>query len=77
MAFASFVAGVAAFVWFFYLARKLGKERTGPPMSRLQNWFPWLPGEFSATGEKMRRQMNILLAVGWVFLILGLVLSPR
>jgi hypothetical protein len=76
MAFACFVAGAAAFLRFFYLAFRLNRERVGPPASKLQRLFPWLPGQFTPAGEKLRKQMNVLLGLGWIFLVAGLVLSP-
>ena len=77
LAFACFVAGTVAFSRFFYLALLVSKERVGPSATRLQRWFPWLPGQFTANGERLRRKMNTLLILGWMFLLVGLVLSPR
>ena len=73
--FACFVAGTVAFVRFFTLARRLNRERTEAPAGKLQLWFPWLPGKFTAEGERLRRQMNVLLVIGWMFLLAGLILS--
>lgn len=75
VAFACFVAGTVAFVRFFVLALRLKRERTDTPSSKAQQWFPWLPGKFTPEGERLRRQMNVLLVIGWVFLLAGLVLS--
>ena len=70
-----FGAGLVAFVRFFRLASLLAAERIGPPPGKLLRLFPWLPGQFTAAGERLYRQMNMLLLVGWVFLMLGIVLS--
>ncbi len=75
--FACYVSGAVAFTRFFLLAVRLKKERVGPPASKAHEWFPWLPGQFTPTGQRMRRQMTMLMVLGWVFLILGMVLSPR
>jgi hypothetical protein len=75
VAFACFVAGTVAFVRFFMLAPRLRRERTDPEAGKLQAGFPWLPGSFTPEGERLRRRMNGLLVVGWVFLIAGIVLS--
>ncbi len=77
LAFACFVAGTVAFCRFFYLALRVNRERVGPSATRLQRWFPWLPGQFTANGEQLRRKMNTLLILGWLFLLVGLVVSPR
>ncbi len=74
LAFACFVAGTVAFVRFFYLVPRLRKEQVGAPASELQLWFPWLPGLFTPTGERLRREMKRLLLIGWAFLLAGLVL---
>jgi len=73
--FACFVAGTVAFVRFFVLAPRLKHERTDTPSSKAQMWFPWLPGKFTAEGERLRRQMNVLLVIGWMFLLVGLIVS--
>jgi len=73
--FVCFVAGAAAFIRFFVLATRLNRERVGPPASRTQRLFPWLPGRFTTEGCRVRRRMNVLLAVGWILLILGVALS--
>ncbi len=75
VAFACFVAGTVAFVRFFMLAPRLRRERTDITTGKAQAWFPWLPGSFTPEGERLRRQMNGLLLVGWVFLLAGMVLS--
>ena len=77
VAFACYVAGVVAFARFFLLAIRLRRERVGPPSSKALQWFPWLHGKFTDAGERLRRQMMILLVIGWVFLIAGMALSPR
>jgi hypothetical protein len=77
VAFGCFVAGTVAFLRFFYLATKLRKERIGTPTTRAQEWFPWLPGTFTPAGQRIRRQMNGLMILGWAFLIAGLAISPR
>jgi hypothetical protein len=77
IAFACFVSGIIAFVRFFYLALLLRKERVGEPESKLHDWCPWLPGRFTAAGMRIRRQMNVLLVVGWILLLVGLALQPR
>lgn len=75
LAFACFVAGTVAFIRFFLLVPKLKRERIGEPATKLQDWFPWLPGNFTSAGQRVRRQMNALLIFGWILLIAGLVLS--
>ncbi len=75
VAFACFVAGTVAFVRFFVLALRLKRERTDAPSSKAQLWFSWLPGKFTAEGERLRHRMNTLLVIGWVFLLAGLILS--
>ena len=77
IAFGCYVAGAVAFLRFFWLALSLRRERVGEPASRLYAWFPWLPGEFTARGRQLRRRMNGLLLLGWLFLVAGWVLSPR
>ena len=69
-----FAAGALAFGRFFFLAPRLKSERIGEP-TKLQTWFPWLPGQFTPQGEKLYKQMNGLLLVGWVLLMLGVALS--
>ena len=68
---------MVAFVRFFYLAGKLKHERIGEPTSRAQSWFPWLPGQFTPAGQRIRRRMNGLMILGWIFLIAGLAIGPR
>jgi len=75
LAFACFVAGMVAFVRFFTLALRLKRERTEAPSGKAQLWFPWLPGKFTPEGDRIRRQMNALLVIGWVFLLAGMILS--
>ena len=75
LAFACFVAGTVAFVRFFTLAPRLKGERTDERVSKAQLWFPWLPGKFTPEGDRIRRQMNALLVIGWVFLLAGMILS--
>ena len=70
-----FVVGAAAFVRFFRLASRLAAERIGPPPGKLQRLFPWLPGQFTPAGDRLYRQMNMLLLVGWVLLMSGILLS--
>ncbi len=77
LAFACFVAGTVAFLRFFFLIPTLRKERIGQPPSKMQLLVPWLPGQFTRTGARLRRQMNGLMLLGWAFLIAGLFLSPR
>jgi hypothetical protein len=78
LALGCFVAGTVAFLRFFFLAPRLRRERVGAPPSKVQWWFPWLPGgRFTAVGERIRRQMNTLMLLGWAFLLAGLVFSPR
>ena len=77
LAFACFVAGTVAFLRFFFLIPTLRKERIGQLPSKIQLWIPWLPGQFTRTGARLRRQMNGLMLLGWGFLIAGLLLSPR
>jgi hypothetical protein len=77
LAFACFVAGAAAFLWFFSLVPRLRRERLGTPTNKLESWFPWLPGHFTPAGTRLRRQMNRLIVFGWIFLIAGLLISPR
>ncbi len=72
LALACFVAGTVAFLRFFSLVPRLRKERVGPPPSKLHHWFPWLPDHFTPAGERLRRHMNRLTVLGWVFLIAGL-----
>jgi len=74
-AFACFVAGTVAFIRFFLLVPTLKRERIGEPTTKLQDWFPWLPGNFTPAGQRVRRQMTALLILGWILLIAGLVLS--
>ncbi len=75
LALACFAAGAVAFGRFFFLAPRLRSERVGPPPTKMQRWFPWLPGQFTPVGEKLYKQMNGLLLIGWVLLIAGAVLS--
>ena len=75
LALTCFAAGAVAFGRFFFLAPRLRSERVGPPPTRLQRWLPWLPGQFTPVGEKLYRQMNGLLLIGWVALMAGIVLS--
>jgi hypothetical protein len=74
-AVACFVAGAVAFIRFFTLAPRLSRERLDEQPSRVQQWFPWVPGNFTTEGQRLRRQMNGLLVVGWVFLLAGAILS--
>ncbi len=75
LAFACFVAGTVAFIQFFTLVPRLKRERVGEPQSKLQSWFPWLPGKFTPAGQRVRRRMTALSILGWVFLMAGLILS--
>lgn len=77
VAFACFVAGAAAFIRFFTLVPRLRRERVGAPSTRMEAWFPWLPGHFTPAGVRLRSHMNRLILLGWFFLIAGLFLSPR
>ena len=70
-----FGAGAIVFGRFFFLAPRLSSERIGAPPTKLQLWFPWLPGQFTPAGEKLYKQMNGLLLIGWVLLMAGIVLS--
>jgi hypothetical protein len=74
LALLCFAAGAVSFGRFFFLAPRLRSERVGSP-TRLQTWFPWLPGQFTPVGEKLYKQMNGLLLIGWVLLMAGVVLS--
>lgn len=69
-----FAAGAIAFGRFFFLAPRLKSERIGSP-TKLQQLFPWLPGQFTPEGEKLYKQMNGLLLIGWVLLMAGILLS--
>lgn len=71
-----YAAGAFAFGRFFWLAPRLRSERMGAPPTKLQRWLPWLPGQFTPTGEKLYKQMNRLLLVGWVAFFLGMILQP-
>jgi hypothetical protein len=75
LALVCFAAGASAFGRFFFLAPRLRSERIGPPPTKLQSWFPWLPGRFTPAGEKLYKEMNRLLWIGWALLLAGLVLS--
>jgi hypothetical protein len=75
LALVCFVAGLVTFGRFFYLAPRLRSERIGPPPTKMQRWFPWLPGQFTPLGEKLYKEMNRLLWIGWVLLIAGFLLS--
>jgi hypothetical protein len=75
LALICYAAGAIAFGRFFFLAPRLRSERMGPPPTKLQRWFPWLPGQFTPAGEKLYKQMNGLMLAGWVLLMAGLVLS--
>jgi hypothetical protein len=77
VALVCFVIGMAAFFRFFYLVPRLRKERVRPPDGKLEEWFPWISGQFTPAGDRLRREMNRLMLLGWAFLIAGLVLSPR
>ena len=74
LALVCFAVGAMAFGRFFFLAPGLKSERIGSP-TKLQRWFPWLPGQFTPEGEKLYKQMNGLLLIGWVLLMAGIVLS--
>ena len=74
LALICFGVGVAAFGRFFLLAPRLRSERLGSS-TKLQMWFPWLPGQFTPAGEKLYKQMNWLLLIGWVLLMAGVMLS--
>jgi hypothetical protein len=75
LALICYTAGAVLFGRFFYLAPRLRSERIGPPPTKLQRCFPWLPGQFTPAGEKLYKQMNALMVAGWVLLMVGLVLS--
>ena len=75
LALVCYAAGAVLFGRFFYLAPRLRSERIGPQPTKLQRWFPWLPGQFTPAGERLSREMNRLLWVGWVLLLAGLALS--
>lgn len=77
LAFACFVAGTVAFVRFFWLVPRLRRERTGGTLTGVEKWFPWLPGRFTAAGTRLRRQMYMLLVLGWMFLVAGLLAGGR
>lgn len=74
VAIVCFAAGAIAFGRFFYLAPRLKSERIGTP-TKLQQWFPWLPGQFTPEGERLYKQMNGLLLIGWVLLMAGILMS--
>jgi len=75
LAFAMFVAGTVAFIRFFTLVPGLKRERIGEPTTKMQSWFPWLPGKFTPAGQRVRRRMTALLVFGWMLLVAGLILS--
>ena len=75
LAFVCFAAGALAFGRFFFLAPRLRSQRMGPPPTCIQRWFPWMPGQFTPEGEKLHKQMNGLLFVGWILLMAGILLS--
>lgn len=75
LALVCYAAGAMAFIRFFVLAPRLSSERVGPPPTKMQRWFPWLPGQFTPAGARLYRHMNGLMLVGWVFLVLGVVFS--
>jgi len=74
LSFGCFVAGTVAFLRFFYLVPQLRRERRGAPRSRLESWFPWVVGDLTPAGDKLRRHMNSLMVIGWVLLVAGLLL---
>ncbi len=75
LALVCYAAGAMAFIRFFVLAPRLNSERVGPPPTKVQRLFPWLPGQFTQEGVRLYRHMNGLMLAGWVFLVLGIVLS--
>jgi hypothetical protein len=76
LALVCFGAGAVSFGRFFFLAPRLKSQRIGLP-TKFQAWFPWLPGQFTPDGEKLYKQMNGLLLIGWVLLMAGVVLSRQ
>ncbi len=75
LALVCFATGAIAFGRFFFLAPRLRSERIGPPPTKMQKWFPWLPGQFTPEGARLYKQMNGLLLIGWLLLMAGVVLS--
>lgn len=75
VAFACYVAGTVAFVQFFLLVPRLKRQQIGSQTSWLQAWLPWAAGRFTPEGERLRRRMRGLVAIGWVLLIAGIILS--
>ena len=69
-----FLAAVLCCLDFFRLGSKLGSERIGPITQR-QFWTMWMPGEFTAKGQLLRRRINTRFVLGAVFLLAGLLLG--
>lgn len=74
LALVCFGSGAVSFGRFLFLAPRLRSERIGSP-TKLQTLFPWLPGQFTPSGERLYKQMNGLLLMGWVLLMAGILLS--
>jgi hypothetical protein len=64
---ALFLAAFVGFLMALLTGTKLGPERMVPPTKR-QFWTAWIPGEFTARGQRLRRRITLLGLAGAILL---------
>jgi hypothetical protein len=69
-----FLIGAGLCIRALTLFPRLGRERIGPPVPGQSIWKGWIPGEYTAEGQRIRRSINRLLLLGYVALFAGFLL---
>ena len=70
-----FLAGAGLCIRALTLFPRLGRERIGPPIPGQSIWKGWIPGEYTAHGQRLRRSINRFLLLGYVALFAGILLN--